>query len=110
MKDFIIYTTQGTTCGPNINVDVENCQLLGIMQSNTEEDAINELFDQNEWIRRAGFTKDYVVAKQLFTLSNKEDINEIIDYLWNEEHKHFQENEYPPNHIFRALKRLKEFL
>ena len=110
MKDFIIYTTQGTTCGPIINVDVENCQLLGIVQSNTEVDAINELFDKNEWICLAGFSKDYVVAKQLFTSSNKKDINEVIDYLWNDEYKHFQENNHPKNHIFRVLKRLKESL
>ena len=110
MKEFIIYTTQGTTCGPNINVDVENCQLLGIIQSSTEMDAIQELFEKNEWIHRAGFTKDYVVAKQLFTSSNIKDTNELIDYLWNDEYKHFQENNNPKNHIFRVLKRLKESL
>ncbi|MBD5209095.1 MAG: hypothetical protein K2G11_08160 [Muribaculaceae bacterium] len=110
MNAYIIYTTQGTTYGPNLNVDVENCQVLGIIQSNTEKDAIQKLFEKNEWIQRAGFTKDYVVATQLFTSSNKKDINEIINYLLNEEHIHFQENNYPKNHIFRILKRLKESL
>ena len=110
MKSFIIYTTQGTTCGPNINVDVENCQVLGLIQSSSERDAINELFEKNEWINQAGFTKDYVVVKQLFTSSNKEDINEIINYLWKDEHKHFEDNACPKNHIFRVLKRLKEAL
>lgn len=67
MKDFIIYTAQGTTYGPNINVDIENCQVLGIVQSSTESGAVNELFENNEWIKRAGFTKDYVVVKQLLS-------------------------------------------
>lgn len=110
MKTFIVYTTQGTTSGPNMDVDVENCQVLGIVQSNTGTDAINELFENNEWIHNAGFTKDCVEVKQLLSSSIKEDVNEVIDYLWKDEHIHFQENNYPKNHIFRTLKRLKESL
>lgn len=65
MKEFIIYTTQGTTYGPNPTVEIENCQVLGIVQSNTGSDAVNDLFKNNEWLHRAGFSKEYVVVKQL---------------------------------------------
>lgn len=110
MKDFIIYTTQGTTFGPNTNVDIENCQVLGIIQSTSVTEAIDELFKNNEWIHRAGFSKDYVMVKQLFSSSNREDVSEVIDYLWKDGQHHFQEDNYPKNHIVRVIKRLKKLL
>lgn len=109
MKDFIIYTTQGTTNAPNLDVDIDNCQVLGIVKATTGSDAINKLF-KNEWIQNAEFTKDKVVVKQLFSSSIKEDIMKVIDYLWNLEFKHCQENDFPSNHIFRTLQRIKESL
>ena len=45
MKEFIIYTLQGTTNAPNLDVEVENCQVLGIIQADSVGDAINKLFD-----------------------------------------------------------------
>lgn len=65
MKNFIIYTTEGTTYGPNEDVPVENCQVLGIIQSHTETAAVDHLFATNKWIHEAGFKKDYVVVKRL---------------------------------------------
>jgi len=35
-------------------------------------------------------------------------INEIIEYLWNEEKRHYEELEEPENHIYRKLCRLKD--
>ncbi len=55
MHKYIIYTTEGYTSGPNTDIEVENCQVLGIIDGCSEEDAITKLFRQNEWILKAGF-------------------------------------------------------
>jgi hypothetical protein len=34
-------------------------------------------------------------------------IKTIVDYLWEDEERHFEENDKPKNHIFRQLKTLK---
>ncbi|MDE6285754.1 MAG: hypothetical protein K2L99_02020 [Muribaculaceae bacterium] len=70
MKDFIVYTSQGTTYGPNINENVENCQVLGIVQAHTCTEAINILFENNKWIQKAGFTKEYTMVKQILVSQN----------------------------------------
>lgn len=36
----------------------------------------------------------------------KDDIKTILDYLWQDEKRHYLESEYDKNHIFRVLKRL----
>lgn len=110
MNDYIIYTTEGYTCGPNSDVDVENCQVLGITDGSSKEDAVNRLFEQNDWIRKAGFSIENAVAYPLLTTSIQDDIRTVVEYLWKDEHRHFQENHYPKDHIFRVLKRLKETL
>ena len=56
MNEYIVYTKEGYTYGLNSDLDIENCQVLGIIESLTEKDAINKLFEQNDWIHRAGFT------------------------------------------------------
>lgn len=56
------------------------------------------------------YTVENTIARQLLTASIVEDIKTVIDYLWTDEHKHFQENHYPKNHIFRVLKRLKNHI
>lgn len=110
MNEYIVYTTEGYTSGPDSNVDIENCQVLGFAEGLSEEDAINNLFEQNEWLPKVGFTTGNAIARPLLTDSIKEDIKTVIDYLWKDEHRHFQENHYPQNHIFRILKRLQNTL
>ena len=46
MRDYIFYTTEGHTIAPKENVDVENCQVLGISSGNSTDDKFE----------RAGFT------------------------------------------------------
>ncbi len=108
MNKFIVYTTEGHTTGPNINADVENCQVLGIIEGNSDNDAIKKLFNQNEWIVNAGFTLDNALALPLLTDTMVEDIRTVTEYLWEDELNHFQENHSPKNHVFRILKRLKD--
>ncbi len=37
-------------------------------------------------------------------------INDVVEYLYNHEKKHFEESEEPENHIFSKLERLKYLL
>lgn len=107
MNEYIVYTAEGATYGPNADADIENCQVLGIIEGKTECDAINRLFEQKDWIHKAGFSAGNAFARPLLTFSVMEDINMVVDYLWKDEHKHFQEQQYPDTHIFRILQRLK---
>jgi hypothetical protein len=36
----------------------------------------------------------------------KQDIEAVLNYLWHDEKKHYQESGYSKQHIFRKLKRL----
>lgn len=110
MNQYIVYTTEGFTSGPNKEEDVENCQVLGIIEERSEKQAVKRLFEKNEWIREAGFSMDNAIALPILTKSIKEDIKTVVEYLWKDEHRHFQENHYPKDHIFREVKRLKSVL
>lgn len=51
MNEYIVYTKEGYTYGLNSDIDIENCQVLGIIEGLTEKDAIN-----NYLSRTIGFT------------------------------------------------------
>lgn len=110
MNEYIVYTTDGYTSGANTNVKVENCQVLGVIDGLSGDDAIRKLFEQNEWIEKAGFTIGNTLARPLLTTSIKEEIKTVIDYLWKDEHARFQESNHPDDHIFHVLKRLKSYI
>lgn len=65
MGTYIIYTTQGSTLAPNVDVEVDNCQVLGWTECNDETDAINRVFNDNPWIEEAGFTKANCTALRI---------------------------------------------
>lgn len=106
MSEYIFYTTEGFTQAPNGN-DVENCQVLGRAIGKNETEAKYNLFKENPWIEEAEFDTTNMIVKQLLTEEQKADIKTVVDYLWKDEHKHFQEEHYPKDHIYRILKRLK---
>ncbi len=106
MSEYIFYTTEGFTQDPNGN-DVENCQVLGKACGKNAEEAKRSLLKENPWIEEVEFDTTKLIVKQLLTKEQKDDIKAIVDYLWENEHKHFQELHYPRRHIFRILKRLK---
>ncbi len=106
MSEYIFYTTEGFTQDPNGN-DVENCQVLGRVFGRNEDEAIYNLLKENPWIKEAGFGMTDLIINQLLTEEQKADIKAVVDYLWEDERKHFQESHYSKNHIFRKLKHLK---
>ena len=38
---------------------------------------------------------------------NKNDLKKVLDYLWNDEEKNYEESDKPSGHIFKTLQRLK---
>ena len=39
-----------------------------------------------------------------------EDIKKVVDYLFNDEEKHYEESEKPKEHIFHVVERLKDLV
>ena len=110
MNEYIIYTTEGCTIAPNEDVAVENCQVLGRAYGNNSEEAKDNLLKDNPWITEAGFDKTEFIVEQLMTDGERLAIKEVLDYLWKDEERHYEEYEKPDNHIFPVLKRLKASL
>lgn len=108
MNEYIVYTTQGYTLGPD--ADVNNCQILGFIEALSENDAIKRLFENNEWIEEAGFSIDKTTARPLLTSSIKDDIRVIVDYLLKGENIDFQKNGCAKTDIGCALGRLENLI
>lgn len=107
MNEYIIYTTEGHTTAPNENLEVENCQILGRARGNNPNEAKDNLQKDNPWIAEAGFDSSEFVVVQLLSDEERIAIKEVLDYLWDDEERHYEESEKPANHIFSVLKRLK---
>lgn len=65
MNRYIIYTTEGHTSAPNENVEVENCQVLGITNGDTVNAAKKNLIRENPWIVEAGYSDSMFVCGRL---------------------------------------------
>lgn len=109
MNEYIFYTIEGTTLAPNQNVDIDNCQILGFVEAKSLSEAKDLLLQDNPCITKAEFSMNKIMVKQILTMEQKEDIRAIVEYNWDDEKRHYQEcGNYPRNHIFRVLKRLKK--
>ena len=86
------------------------------VEANSESEALEnaELLYKNEEIVLCAnnhIATDFVINKEnIYMKDEKYDlINEVIEYLFNDEKKHFEEyEEEPKNHIYLKLLRLKE--
>ena len=65
MNEYIFYTTEGHTIAPNEDVEVNNCQVLGIAKGKDKEDATDNLLKENPWITEAGFAPTEFIIRQL---------------------------------------------
>lgn len=66
MKKFIILTPEGQTIAPNINYEVENLQVLGIVENvNNKDEAIIKLLKENDWIIDAEFNVTEFIIYEL---------------------------------------------
>ena len=110
MNEYIIYTTEGHTIAPNEDVEVENSQVLGVAYGNNPNEAKDNLLKANPWITKAGFDKSEFVVRQLPTNEQRTAIKEVLDYLWEDEERHYEESGEPDNHIFPILKQLNHLI
>jgi len=56
MKRYIIITKEGRTEGPNVNFEINNCQVIGIVENvESEDEALKKVLIENDWIFDAGF-------------------------------------------------------
>ena len=108
MNEYIVFTTEGHTTAPDEKVEVENCQVLGRARGNNRDEAKKNLLKDNPWIAEAGFDSSEFVVVQLLSDEERVAIKEVLDYLWDDEERHYEESGRPANHIFPVLKRLKE--
>ncbi len=59
MPVFIFYTDDGYTIAPN-NAELENLQILGIEYGETKEEALDNLYKNNDWIIANGFSESSI--------------------------------------------------
>ena len=65
MNEYIYYTIEGYTTAPNENYEVENCQVMGIAQGESEVEARKNLIEENPWIVEAGFDSEHFICQKL---------------------------------------------
>lgn len=107
MNEYLFYSVEGETLAPEHDCEVDNCQMLGISKGINKDDALRNLLNENLWIGQAGYNIAKITGIQILSDSIKMDIEELIEYLWSDELRRYEENYYPQNHIFRVLMRLK---
>ncbi len=109
MNEYLFYTTEGETFAPNEDVAVDNCQILGRIEAENAHQAKDKLLLENTWIEEAGFDASEIFVQQTITKAQKADIKNLLDYLWIDEEKHYEETtrEEKSKHILNTLKRLK---
>jgi hypothetical protein len=106
MAQFIFYT-KDRYLSPN-NKDVENLQIIGIEKGSTEQEAFKNLCNNNSWIENSNFPKEKIQCYVIFKPEFLAILNNVIDYNWKDEERHFEESELLDNHIFQDLKTLKK--
>jgi hypothetical protein len=111
MAKYIFYTDEGYTISPN-NSELESFQILGFEDATTVQEGINKLIENNTWISESEFNIEKIKHKTLVSSEDIDNLKSIIDYLWKDEEKHFEETdeEERNTHIFQKLKAIKSIL
>lgn len=107
MNEYIIYSMEGETIAPNYDIEVDNCQVLGRIKASDAKQAEELFLKEYPWIEEAGFDMARTTKIQILTEQKRKDVLQVVDYLWNDEKRHFLEENADKNHIFRVLCRLK---
>jgi len=110
MARYIFYTDQGLTIAPN-GEDVENFQIIGFEEGISEVDAFGNLLKNNDWIIEMKFSTDNIKCKLVFETNFSSKVHKVLDYLWKDEERHYEENnddeKFVENHIFKTLEEIK---
>lgn len=87
MNEYIIYTTEGYTEAPNENVEIENCQVLGRVSGDNQENALKTFLADNQFILEAGFDTSKFIISQIMTRQQRNDIISLLNYLMKNDSK-----------------------
>lgn len=109
MTKYIFYTDEGYTISPN-NSELESSQILGFEDATTLQEGIDKLIENNTWISESKFSIENIKHKTIISPRDIDNIKAIIDYLWKDEARHFEESDKPNDHIFLKLKQLKTLI
>lgn len=109
MNKYIFFTTEGTTYPPIEGKEVDNCQLLGRAYGQTPEEAKSNLLKDNPWIEETGFDSDCFIVEQILTEEQRKDIQDLVEYLYENNEKSHVEWEFSKEHISNVIKRLNSF-
>lgn len=64
MKKYLLYTSEGYCEAPDGD-SIENCQYLGRVEADNEEEAIDKFFNEEEWPYEREYDPCMVTAVQL---------------------------------------------
>lgn len=106
MNEYLFYTTEGVTFPRDITADIENCQVLGYSKGKDKPKALQNLLIENPWIKESKFDESKIIAVQILSQDAKHALRKLVDYLWDDEKKHFEEAGKPANHIFNIIKQI----
>ena len=68
MKKYIFITKEGRTEAPNLDIEVENMQVIGIVDEvNDEDEALKKLLKENSWIWDSGFNVAEFIAYEIIS-------------------------------------------
>ena len=108
MNEYIFYTAEGLTYPPREDKEVENCQVLGRAKGKDAEEAKQNLLEQAPWIVEYGFDVNEIICKQIFADNIKQEIFKVLQYMFDDECKHYFEFDKPDNHIFSSILKLRD--
>ena len=109
MNTYIFYTTEGYTETPRLE-EIENLQILGEAIGENEEQALERLLQETPWIIEKGYEVGEIISKQILDDTLRANIQTVIDYLWVDEERHYEESTIDDeceDHIFLVLKALR---
>lgn len=109
MANYIFYSDEGYTISPTGD-ELESLQILGFENSSNFKEGIKQLLKNNPWIEESGFSIEAIKYHLILDNNTVNDLKSVIDYLSDDEKRHFEKSEKPENHIFSTLERLKALL
>ncbi len=84
MKEYLFYTTEGTTLPRDTSKDIENCQILGRSNGENPEVALTNLLKENKWITEVGFDIFNISAVQILNDKLRQDLKLLTNCLLEE--------------------------
>ena len=84
---------------------------LSNFDTKNRDKAEEKLLKQNSWIEESGFDISQARCIQVLTESIRKDIMRVVDYLWKDEVRHWEEQDTYKDrkmHIFNVLRRLSK--